>query len=45
MYLNLKHWINNKRYGYTAEISMDEIKSMCDELIDAYGDWLPNTTY
>lgn len=24
-----------------AELSMDEIKSMCDDLISAHGDWLP----
>lgn len=25
----------------SAELSMDDIKSMCDELIEAHGDWLP----
>ena len=24
-----------------AELSMDDIVSMCDELIEAHGDWLP----
>lgn len=25
----------------SAELSMDDIKNMCDDLIDAHGDWLP----
>lgn len=25
----------------SAELSMDDIKSMCDDLIDAHGNWLP----
>jgi len=25
----------------SAELSMDDIKSMCDDLIEAHGDWLP----
>ena len=24
-----------------AELSMDDIKSMCDDLIEAHGDWMP----
>ena len=24
-----------------AEISMDDIKAMCDDLFEAHGDWLP----
>ncbi|PYZ92961.1 alpha-glucosidase/alpha-galactosidase [Salipaludibacillus keqinensis] len=26
----------------SAELSMDDIVAMCDELIEAHGDWLPN---
>ena len=26
----------------SAELSMDEIVAMCDDLIEAHGDWLPN---
>lgn len=26
----------------SAELSMDDIKSMCDELIEAHGEWLPS---
>ncbi len=25
-----------------AELSLDDIKNMCDDLIEAHGDWLPN---
>ena len=25
----------------SAELSMDEIKALCDELIEAHGNWLP----
>ena len=25
----------------SAELSIDNIKSMCDDLIEAHGDWLP----
>jgi len=25
----------------SAELSMDDIKSLCDDLIEAHGDWLP----
>ena len=25
-----------------AELSMDDIKSMCDDLIEAHGNWLPD---
>ena len=25
----------------SAELSMDNIKAMCDDLIEAHGDWLP----
>ncbi|MFJ5621540.1 alpha-glucosidase/alpha-galactosidase [Peribacillus loiseleuriae] len=28
----------------SAELSMDDIVSMCDELIEAHGDWLPQFT-
>ena len=28
----------------SAELSIDDIKKMCDELIDAHGDWLPKYT-
>ena len=24
-----------------AELSMDDIKAMCDDLFEAHGDWLP----
>lgn len=27
-----------------SELSMDDIISLCDELIEAHGDWLPNFT-
>jgi alpha-galactosidase len=25
----------------SAELTIDEIKALCDDLIEAHGDWLP----
>ena len=27
-----------------AELSMDDIVTMCDEMIEAHGDWMPKYT-